>query len=150
MKIKSWLAESDSDFLSLAHMEEEIFPDSWSLETIKENVLVGPGMGMLYEDSEIIKGYSLCQIILDEAELLRLGVSPKARRQGIGKQILEDLKNYFEGIGVKRCFLEVREDNIEARSLYEKAGFCEIYRRPAYYHDGCDGIIYRWERGDTC
>ena len=44
---------------------------------------------------------------------------------------------------VSRIFLEVAENNIPARRLYEKAGFSEIGRRKNYYKTKsgfCDAI----------
>ena len=35
--------------------------------------------------------------------------------------------------GAVRLFLEVAEDNVAARALYERAGFGQIGRRKAYY-----------------
>jgi ribosomal-protein-alanine N-acetyltransferase len=37
------------------------------------------------------------------------------------------------GLGVRAIFLEVDEDNIPARRLYERAGFREVGRRKGYY-----------------
>ena len=35
--------------------------------------------------------------------------------------------------GATRVFLEVAEDNLAARALYERTGFVEAGRRPGYY-----------------
>ena len=41
-------------------------------------------------------------------------------------------------------FLEVRESNIAARKLYEKAGFEPTGRRKSYYTDPLeDALLYR-------
>ena len=56
-----------------------------------------------------------------------MAVRPAARRRGLGSVLLRGL---LEGAGVRRCWLQVREDNPAARAFYARAGF-----RPATrYH----------------
>jgi ribosomal-protein-alanine N-acetyltransferase len=38
-------------------------------------------------------------------------------------------------------FLEVRESNLAARSLYGKFGFREVSRRPGYYQDTGEAAV---------
>lgn len=45
-------------------------------------------------------------------------------------------------------FLEVAEDNLAARQLYQKAGFAEQARRPGYYRRGpgrVDAVLLCWQ-----
>jgi ribosomal-protein-alanine N-acetyltransferase len=37
------------------------------------------------------------------------------------------------GLGARAVFLEVGEDNVPARKLYQRAGFREVGRRDGYY-----------------
>lgn len=79
------------------------------------------------------QGFALCRNAADEAEILSLGVAPKARREGIGRALLRAIMARGSIGGVRRLYLEVAEDNLAAQGLYLAAGFSQVGRRPAYY-----------------
>jgi ribosomal-protein-alanine N-acetyltransferase len=64
-----------------------------------------------------------------ELEILNLAVAPDFRRRGIARSLWRNLLDSFSG----SIFLEVRESNQPARTLYQSLGFQEVGRRPAYY-----------------
>ena len=53
--------------------------------------------------------------------------------------MIEDWRVWARGEGAEDYFLEMRADN-DAVHLYERAGFTECGRRPAYYR-GNDGKL---------
>lgn len=85
-------------------------------------------------------GFIVYRAVLDEAELITIGVHPDARRGGIAATMIELMVRDLAARGVKRVFLEVAENNHPARALYEKHGFAVVGRRPKYY-DGIDAIL---------
>lgn len=85
-------------------------------------------------------GFIVYRAVLDEAELITIGVHPDARRGGIAATMIELMVRDLAARGVKRVFLEVAENNRPARALYEKHGFAVVGRRPKYY-DGIDAIL---------
>ena len=93
-----------------------------------------------------IAGFSLTRQILDEQELLLIAVDPAARRRGVGRLLIETLKENAPQLGVCTIFLEMRYGN-PAETLYRNCGFAEIGRRPNYYTGGdgqrYDAITYR-------
>jgi ribosomal protein S18 acetylase RimI-like enzyme len=72
-----------------------------------------------------------------ERELLYIAVDSAHRRQGIASGLLEHTTKGFPGA----WFLEVRESNIAAVSLYESAGFEAVGHRPEYYRDPVEAAI---------
>lgn len=78
-----------------------------------------------------------------EAELLRLAVSPEARRQGLARRLLEESEIYLRSAGIDTLHLEVRSSNQAARGLYEALGWKLQRSRKAYYQDGEDALIYQ-------
>jgi ribosomal-protein-alanine N-acetyltransferase len=68
-------------------------------------------------------------LVEGEREILNLAVAPEFRRQGIARHLWDA---FCEG-PFGTIFLEVRESNEAARSLYLSLGFQELGRRPAYY-----------------
>lgn len=89
------------------------------------------------------KGMLLCSHVADEMEILTFGIIPKYRRQGLGKQLLNQMFEYAKENKINEIFLDVAEDNIPAIKLYEKMGFEFTYRRKGYYQNGkTDALIY--------
>jgi ribosomal-protein-alanine N-acetyltransferase len=67
----------------------------------------------------------------DEFEILNVAVVPQHRRRGVAELLIRTQLSQNQG----NWFLEVRESNLAARSLYDKIGFRQTGRRPRYYSD---------------
>jgi ribosomal-protein-alanine N-acetyltransferase len=72
-----------------------------------------------------------------ENEVLNLAVDPAARRSGVAKALLQNAIEATPG----DWFLEVRESNQSAISLYENAGFRACGARPGYYENSGESAI---------
>ena len=59
-----------------------------------------------------------------QARPLSLAVRPAHRSQSIGRQLFAASLDYLRTCGAQTIRLEVRPDNVAARSLYESLGFC--------------------------
>ena len=89
-------------------------------------------------------GFLVARHVDREWELENIVVAPSARRKGLGKRLLEALIERATQTNSQSVFLEVRESNARARSLYERAGFREAGRRKSYYASPLeDAIVYR-------
>jgi ribosomal-protein-alanine acetyltransferase len=89
-------------------------------------------------------GFLVAREIAGEWELENIVVAERARRKGIGSELLEALLRHVRETRGKAVFLEVRASNSGARNLYEKAGFSSTGRRKSYYADTIeDAILYR-------
>ncbi len=86
-----------------------------------------------------VVGFVAYRVVLDEGEILNLAVEAAARRQGVAAALLGAVRPL-----AAEWFLEVRESNVGARSLYERLGFALCGRRTRYYSDGEDATLYRW------
>jgi [ribosomal protein S18]-alanine N-acetyltransferase len=78
-------------------------------------------------------GYALGWWVVDELQLLGIGVLPGARRSGVGKRLLEHVLATTFAAGGRRVLLEVARGNVAARQLYDGAGFHVFNVRPNYY-----------------
>lgn len=130
------------DVLALASLLSESFDprfgEAWSVDQCL-SALALPGCALRVADSDgALAGFSLFRWLLDESELLLVGVDPNYRRRGIGAQLLDDWMKSVRGHGVHRLFLEMRADN-DAAHLYERYGFERCGLRPNYYK-GNDGV----------
>ena len=78
-------------------------------------------------------GFLLCSRVADEMEILTIGVLPEHRRHHVGSSLLSEMIDWAGSVGVKRIFLEVSVENLPARRLYERFGFCQTGVRRGYY-----------------
>lgn len=65
-------------------------------------------------------------------ELVYMGISPAARGRGLGRQLLEKIRQEGSRAGVEQVLLAVDADNWPARRIYEAAGFRPWGARLAY------------------
>lgn len=87
-------------------------------------------------------GFIVYRPILDEAEIITIGVHPDARNTGIASAMLGIVEGELKKSGIKSIFLEVAENNAPARRLYESNGYKQIGIRTKYY-DGIDAIMMK-------
>lgn len=96
--------------------------NSISLIARENGEVAGFIVGVVYPDRKAVNGH-----------ILTIDVSPRHRRKGIGRMLLQEMESIFAQKGVQSCLLEVREDNAAAISLYRKLGYEEIGRLENYY-----------------
>ncbi len=87
------------------------------------------------EDSGEIRGFAVLRPLLDEAELLSIGVSASHQRKGLGRAMLRELLDIAREHNMLRVFLEVRASNAAAIALYRGSGFDKIGMRRGYYRN---------------
>jgi len=79
--------------------------------------------------------------VLDEGEIANLAVSSDARRCGIGGTLLDAALATARTRGAATVYLEVRDSNERARSLYASRGFVQVTRRRRYYRDPTEDAL---------
>lgn len=117
--------------------------DAWSEGLIREGVegALPTTDWFVAKDEFGVVAYAVLAVVDDVAELQRIGTDPVARRRGLARDLLADVRRHAAGAGAERLLIEVREDNDAALALYAGAGFVEIARRPKYYRDGSTAIV---------
>lgn len=121
---------------AVSEIEKQVFPTPWTKYAFI-NEIIDNSFASYYvalHHGEVI-GYAGIWVVLDEAHITTLAVSPKWQGKGIGKALLQHLINEADGKGAVRMTLEVRVSNLKAQELYKKFGFKICGRRPKYYRD---------------
>lgn len=130
----------------IAKLERVCFSDPWSENSIASELNNRLSFWLVATCGETVLGYVGSQIVLGEADMMNLAVSPEYRRTGLGEQLVNAL---IKGLKERDChclLLEVRTSNVAAISLYQKLGFEQVGRRPGYYfHPREDALILRKE-----
>lgn len=108
------------------------FGEKWSAAQCV-SMLSLPGSSLLLSyDKECITGFALSRWVMDEEELLLIGVSNSFRKKGIGSYLITYIIDRARNNNRDKLFLEVRENN-NARHFYYGLGFVDIGRRKNYY-----------------
>lgn len=120
---------------NLANLHKLCFPNKpWSADDFAD--LKKSGCDIMASEH----GFVVWRVVADEAEIITIGVHPDARRGGIADAMLTLVESDVKKRGGKKIFLEVAENNVPARALYEHNGYVQVGVRPKYY-DGTDAIL---------
>lgn len=76
-----------------------------------------------------------------EPLLINMWTSPNARGRGLGRAMLDACVEYCERAGHARFLLDVVEDNLTARRLYENYGFAETGRSEPLHSDPSKRVL---------
>ncbi|MDR2580198.1 MAG: GNAT family N-acetyltransferase [Fibromonadaceae bacterium] len=87
--------------------------------------------------------YAIWQKIGYECELLSLATRADMHGKGYAKELMEFSQEELKKQGVNKYFLEVKESNVAAISLYRKLGYIKVHERKEYYPDGEPAAIMR-------
>jgi len=121
-----------ADAATISRLHGACFVRGWSERDVA-NFLASPGAIALIASTEKPVGFVLARLVLDEAELVSIGVCHAGRRSGVGRALVERLRSLLGERGVRVIFLEVAADNASAIALYGQVGFRSSSRRSHYY-----------------
>jgi ribosomal-protein-alanine N-acetyltransferase len=89
-------------------------------------------------------GFLLAEIGPFSTELLYVHVVRQGRRSGLGRALLNRLIADLKTMpNQEALFLEVRVGNTPAQSLYLDLQMIEVGRRPKYYANGDDALVFK-------
>ena len=132
---------AEEDLPQVLAIEKASFTTPWGRWAFLVE-LKPPGYAFVYEEEGRILGYAVMRIVEDEGHLMNLSVAPPWRKRGIGSDLLRFCIEFCLHKGVSSLWLEVRESNEAAISLYQKMGFAVKGRRKSYYQDtGEDALL---------
>ncbi len=127
--------ECDGEVMASIHAAA--FPDPWDAETLTAFLGQKGGFALIAGDDAAAGagGFLLARAVSGESEVLTLAVRPECRRTGCAAALIARAVAAAKELGAHRMVLEVGADNVAARTVYARAGFQTIGRRPAYYRN---------------
>ena len=133
MKIVNMTARSIPD---VSRLEQECFSHPWQEASIEE-CFQNPAYYFFVakDDENDVVGYIATYIVRDEAFVENVCVAEHARRQGIGRALVERALEHSEANGASFLSLEVRRSNTAAVGLYTALDFEIEGTRKNYYSD---------------
>jgi len=143
-KLTNFTPISTNDIHSLISIENACHSHPWSEKTFTSCIggrYFGETLrGKLREklnppdnSQQEIVGFYIGELVIDEATLMDICVTPSEQGNGFGKKLLMQFIQQSKAKGAAKIWLEVRAKNITAQMLYMNAGFIETGRRTGYY-----------------
>ncbi len=133
-----YLNSSDIDLI--LSIQRDNFPDGWNerqlISGFNDNLSV-----ICLEDKGETVGLIIYSLAVDTADIEGVVVITSARKKGYGKKLVEFALSELKSKNIGKVFLEVRESNFPAISLYNSCGFSKISVRKKYYSDGENAIV---------
>jgi ribosomal-protein-alanine N-acetyltransferase len=123
-------------------IEHEAFSDAWSRASFDQLLSDARALFVVAcDEHDVVQGYVVAWYVMDEGEIANLAVSSTARRRGIGGTLLDAALATARTRGAVTVYLEVRDSNESARSLYGSRGFLQVTRRRRYYRDPTEDAL---------
>lgn len=123
----------ERDLDAVAAIEQEIFSMPWSRQGFADVLYREDVLFLIAEKKNQVLGYVGIYLTEDEGEITNVAVTSQARRQGIARQLLQELIRQLEDQNIYRIVLEVRVSNEPAIRLYEEFGFENAGKRKNFY-----------------
>ena len=127
------MTPDDVDAVLTIEQAVQAFP--WTRGNFTDALGYGYSCRVDEQDGEIC-GYAILMPVIDEGELLTIGVAAAHQRKGLGRALLREMFDVARSRKLRRVFLEVRTSNEAAIALYRSAGFSQIGVRRNYYRNG--------------
>lgn len=129
------------DLEQVVAIENDNFSVPWTETGFFTYLMREDALFLVAEEAEEILGYCGVIMAVDEGDITNVSVKKTIQGKGVGTALLKELIRQTADKGVLTLFLEVRESNQPALTLYEKQGFVRMGVRKNYYTDPVeDGI----------
>lgn len=132
------------DLPEVMEIERRSFPQPWTPGLFLHELKVPFSRTTILRTSNGTRatlGYVCRWLVGDEVHILNIAVHPEHRNRGLGRQLVESVVAEADQSGARLVTLEVRRENVSARTLYRKLGFVDAGVRRNYYGRGEDAII---------
>lgn len=124
-----------ADLDALMAVESSAYEFPWTRGNFIDSLAAGYHAVRLHDAAVTrgIAGYLIAMNAAGEVHLLNLTVAPEWQRRGLALRLLGELMRHCRELRAHQVWLEVRESNHRARSIYLRYGFRQIGVRRGYY-----------------
>ena len=112
---------------------------TWNMEMLKQELKHGQGVGLIGPEGNLTS-FVLYRHFEEHREITALATHPIRQKKGDMKFLLTYLIERRSPS--ERIWLEVHAQNEPAQALYKELGFVEVGRRPKYYRDGGEAVLF--------
>lgn len=106
--------------------------DGWSAESFMSEVRKENGIVLCFTDNNDVIALLSGYFAEGEGDITSIAVDENFRRKGLAQKLIAEFEKLLPD-NTENIFLEVRESNIPAVSLYRKCGFEKLSVRKNFY-----------------
>jgi [ribosomal protein S18]-alanine N-acetyltransferase len=117
-----------SDYNKILQIEQNLFKNPMKQRELN-SFLSQNSIKIWKIEKHIIVGYMSFYQVIDEVEIIKIGIMKSYQRSNYGSLLIKELKK----LNIKKIFLEVSTENIKAINFYIKNGFKQTGLRKEYY-----------------
>lgn len=137
------------DIPQVVAIEKVSFPTPWSPYAfaceLQDNDFAYYLVLTPVDEPSTVVGYGGMWIIIDEAHITNIAISPAYRGKALGEFLMNGMIGLARKKRIMRMTLEVRVSNHTAKRLYDRMGFMSAGIRPGYYMDTNEDAIIMWK-----
>jgi [ribosomal protein S18]-alanine N-acetyltransferase len=135
-----------SDVEAVMAVEVRAYGHPWSQGNFVDSLTAGYLAQLMVSDEGQVLCYFVAMPGVDELHLLNITVAPERQSTGLGRLLMREVEQQARQRQFAHLWLEVRESNERARSLYRRLGLEEVGLRKGYYPAGNrreDAVVMR-------
>jgi len=131
-----------ADVSQVESIEQSIFSIPWSEKSFIDACETPENVYIVCRHDDRVAGYCGLWTVLGEGNITNMAVAQEYRRQGIAELLMKNMEKIAsDNNDVDVFFLEVRQSNTPAISLYEKMGYKAIGTRKRFYEKPVEDAI---------
>ncbi|MDD2414568.1 MAG: ribosomal protein S18-alanine N-acetyltransferase [Eubacteriaceae bacterium] len=125
-----------SDLYTIEKIESLCQLGTWTMDSYLHEIRNPIARYIVAERDDQILGFAGAWCVVDEVQIMKVGVLPNYQGSGLGTMLMRALDHIAMDEQCKQMTLEVKENNTKALNLYKKMGFFVSGHRSHYYPDG--------------
>lgn len=133
----------ESDLTAIHDIETEVYPNAWSFSFFNMMFLQKTNLFIVATEDKEILGYCVGEVermsktgkIIHAGHVLNVAVKQDQQHKGIGSILLGVIEKKFIENEAEVSYLEVRESNEVAQTVYTKRGYKYIKTSKGYYEN---------------
>ncbi len=143
------LREAIEDDLEVIHgIEKTVYPTAWTLNFFRLMLGMTRDLFLVALEKDEIIGYTVGELkktgrkadLKTVGHILNVAVKKDRQGKGVGTLLMDEVEGRIRNMGADLIFLEVRESNTGAQSMYRKRGYRYVRTAERYYGDE-DGFV---------
>ena len=143
------LREAFEDDLEVIHeIEQTVYPTAWTLNFFRLMLGMTEDLFLVALENDEVIGYTVGEIrkrgrkadLKTVGHILNVAVRGDCQGMGVGTLLMDEVEGRLWSKGVDLIYLEVRESNTGAKTMYRKRGYQYVRTAKGYYGDE-DGFV---------
>ena len=134
----------ESHIAPILDIEKLVNSAPWSEKSFRNELKHAHGYFLAVIEGGQVIGYGGFWMVVDEAHITTVAISPEPQGKGIGRRLMVELLLRAKENGMACSTLEVRAGNAPAIHLYENLGYVSVAKRKAYYPDNQEDAVVMW------